>query len=811
MNSKLLITTLRVVAMIFLMQQFAFSQIHSSRNTTTSSNSIYYSAENLRSDTFNILKYFINLEIGNTGNHSVQGFTTVKMAPKLNNRTFIRFDLLKLVVDSVKENGNLLSFQYNDTILKVNFSSPKNITDTAFITVYYKGNPQTDASGWGGFYFDNSQGAQYAFNLGVGFAAKPHNYGRVWFPCFDNFVERSKYEFVISSDTNRKAVCNGQLISEIISANKRICTWQMNEEIPTYLACVAVANYQKVNWTVNTLNGIKPISLVAFASDTTAMKAGFVNLKNCIAGFEHYFGPYMWNKVGYYLVPFNGGAMEHATNIAYPRFAAGNLSYESLYAHELSHHWWGDLITCETQEDMWINEGMASFSAYLFKEWQYGKTAYLNDVKNEHEQLLHFLHKNEGGFRAVSGVPHSLTYGDHVYKKGADIAHTLRSYMGDTAFFNGAKYVMNQKAYSSINSNEFRDLLQTSSGQNLQSFFNDWVFSGGWSHFSIDSVKYVPLTTSAYNAIVSIKQKVFGAPHLHNNVPLELSFFKNDWSRVIKKLVMSGAHMTFTVTVPYEAVYCALNYDSKIGDATSHESKTIKTISNITYNLGKLFLKVQNAGTDSSLLRVIHNYVRPDDFKYNPFQHKLSDQHYWKLEGVLSNGFESKVRFNYDGTKTNSGSFSYLDTMLTAFNGDSIQLFYRKSAADEWVMIQPSLRFVSGAKSGFIEIDTLKLGEYTFGNIGDTSSVGWKEVSIPKIELKVYPNPAKQKCKVELKENLNQEFVLNVYAVDGKLVKGFKLVQQISDIELKEIPPGTYFLHLESKGNVLHTQKLILE
>lgn len=811
MNSKPLKTTFRVVAMIFLTQQFTYSQNHSSRNTHISSNSIYYSAENLRSDTFNILKYIINLEVGNTGNQSIHGFTTVKMAPKLNNRTFIRFDLLKLVVDSVKENGNLLNFNYNDTILKVNFSSPKNITDTSFITVYYKGNPQTDASGWGGFYFDNSQGAQYAFNLGVGFAAKPHNYGRVWFPCFDNFVERSKYEFVISSDTNRKAVCNGQLISEIISANKRISTWQMNEEIPTYLACVAVANYQKVNWTVNTLNGIKPISLVAFASDTTAMKAGFVNLKNCIAGFEYYFGPYMWNKIGYYLVPFNGGAMEHATNIAYPRFAAGNLSYESLYAHELSHHWWGDLITCETQEDMWINEGMASFSAYLFKEWQYGKTAYLNDVKNEHEQLLHFLHKNEGGFRAVSGVPHSLTYGDHVYKKGADIAHTLRSYMGDTAFFNGAKYVMNQKAYSSINSNEFRDLLQTSSGQNLQSFFNDWVFSGGWSHFSIDSVKYVPLSTSNYNAIVSIKQKVFGAPNLHNNVPLELSFFKNDWSRVIKKLVMSGAHMTFTVTVPYEAVYCALNYDSKIGDATSHENKTIKTTGNFTYNLGKLFLKVQNAGTDSSLLRVIHNYVRPDDFKNNPFQHKLSDQHYWKLEGILSNGFESKIRFNYDGTKTNSGSFSYLDTMLTAFNGDSIQLFYRKSVADEWVMVQPSLRFVSGAKSGFIEIDTLKLGEYTFGNIGDTSSVGWKEVSIPKIELKVYPNPAKQKCKVELKENLNQEFVLNVYAVDGKLVKGFKLVQQISEIEFKDMPPGTYFLHLESKGSVLHTQKLILE
>lgn len=772
---------------------------------------IYFSPENLRSDTFNVLKYTINLEIGNASTQDIKGNAQIRFAPKLNNRTFIRFDLLKLTIDSVKENNSLLSYVYNDTILKINFANPKNSVDTSIITVYYKGIPQVDVTGWGGFYFDNTQSAQYAWNLGVGFGAKPHNYGRVWYPCFDNFVERSKYEFNITTDTLRRAHCNGQLMSDVVSANKRTRKWILNEEIPTYLVCVAVANYTQVNWTVNTLNGVKPISLVAVASDTSAMKAGFVNLKNCIAGFEHYFGPYQWNKFGYYLVPFNGGAMEHATNIAYPRFAVGNLANEYLMAHELSHHWWGNLITCETQEDMWINEGMATFSAYLFTEWQYGKTKSLNEIKTEHDKLLHFLHINESGFRAVSGVPHNLTYGDHVYKKGADVAHTLRGYMGDTAFFTGAKYTLQQKSFNSINSNEFRDLLQTSSGQNLNDFFNNWIFAGGWSHFSIDSVKYVQLSSSSYNAVVSIKQKLFGAPALHNNVPLELSFFESNWNRVVRKVVLSGASATFTVNIPYSAVYCALNYDSKINDATSHEVKVIKSVSNLTYNLGKLYVKVQNKGLDSSMLRVVHNYVRPDALKQNPFQHKLSDQHYWRIEGILSPGFSAKARFNYDGTKSTGGTFSYLDTLLTLVNADSINVFYRLNAQSDWQLVQPSLRFTTGSKTGFIEIDTLKIGEYTFGNMGDTNSVGWKEAEIQKIGLKVYPNPTKQNCIIEFNENINMDCELTLYNIEGKLVIKKTLNTRVTQLELTELARGTYMLKLEHNGNTLHSQKLIIE
>ncbi|MDI1355453.1 MAG: M1 family aminopeptidase [bacterium] len=786
-------------------------QINCQNSKPSPAASIYYSAENLRSDTFDILKYTINLEIGSTTASQIKGNTQVRFAPKMNNRNFIRFDLLKLIIDSIKEGNTILTYTYNDTIVKINFTAPKNVTDTSVFTVFYKGQPQIDASNWGGFYFDNTQNAQYAYNLGVGFAAKPHNYGRVWFPCFDNFVERSTYEFNITTDTLRRAHCNGQLISDVISNQKRTRKWILTETIPTYLACVAVAKYVQVNWTVATLNGIKPITLVGVAADTAAMKTGFVNLKNCITGFENYYGPYKWNKFGYSLVPFNSGAMEHATNITYPRSAIGNLANEDLYVHELSHHWWGDLITCETQEDMWINEGMASFSAFLFFEWQYGKANYLAKVKTQHDDLLHFLHKKEGGFRAISGVPHSLTYGDHVYKKGADVAHTLRGYMGDTAFFNAIKYTMQQKAYKSINSTELMNLMQTSSTQNLNDFFNGWVFSGGWPHFSIDSVRYVSVGSNSVNAIVSLKQKLFGAPAIFSNVPLEISFFKGDWSRVTKKVVMSGTSQTFTVPIPFSAVLASLNYDSKINDATSHEYKTIKTPGSINYALGKVLLQVVNSGADSSLIRVIHNYVKSDPFKTTS-PHKLSDQHFWKVEGIFSPGFVSKAQFNYNGYKGTTGAYIYMDTLLTRVNGDSIALFYRSSVLQDWQWLKSATVTAINPKSGYITIDTLKPGEYTFGNLGDKESVGLRITAGATQAVKIFPNPARQKCTIECSMKAETDYLLRIYNMDGKIVLSGQLKNKSTVIDVSELIPGSYVITIwKEEGSLLHSQKLIIE
>lgn len=768
--------------------------------------SMYNSVENKRSDTIDVIKYTINLDITDFSNQKIKGNTVIRLAPKLNSQNHVCLDLLKMTVDSIKVLSNLITYSYNDTLLIANLPTIINTVDTIDLTVYYHGVPQGDPAGWGGFSFNGN----YAYNLGVGFGAKPHNYGRVWFPCFDNFVEKSRYEFNIITDPLKSAYCNGYLVSDNTASGKRTRSWKLDQQIPSYLASVAVADYAQVNMNIAALNGNLPAIIAARASDTTAVKNGFVHLPNAVQGFENYYGPYVWNRVGYCLVPFNSGAMEHATNISYPQ-AATAITYESeLMAHELSHHWWGDLMTCETQEDMWLNEGMASYSERLFLEWTYDYQRYIDEVKTVHDDIVKYIHLREKGFRAISGIPHQYTYGDHVYKKGADVAHTLRSYMGDAAFFNGLKYVLQQKAYKNMNSIEFRDLLQTSSGQNLTSFFDNWVLNGGWPHFSIDSVKTVP-TAGLYQNIVYVKQKLFGAPSLYTDVPLEITFMNSLWQKEVKQISMSGAVGVFTLQTAIAPLYAGINVDSKISDAISSEYKTIKTNASINYTLGRALLIVSNKGIDSSFVRIEHNFAAPDPFKNNPGNFRLNTQHYWKIDGILSSGFISKLRLNYDGNKSTSGN-SYLDTCLTKINGDSIILLYRKNAADDWKEVKHYTKFKIGTKTGFCTADTVKLGEYVFANGKSSVLAGLRESEKPADQLLVFPNPATNVLSITVTNVKTDSFsLIQIHDIQGKLVKQLDKISNENQVDIHEMAAGTYIVSLVHKGKIVSKTRFIKE
>ncbi|MFB0925404.1 MAG: hypothetical protein QMB65_08995, partial [Vicingaceae bacterium] len=223
-------------------------------------------ALNSRSDTIDILNYQINLDVTIFSGQQINGNCKVIFTPKLNNINAIDLDLQGLNVDSITSNGTSLIFSHNDTLIKITLASTVNTSDTSNLIVYYNGSPQTDPSGWGGFYFSGN----YAFNLGVGFDDNPHVYGRVWFPCFDNFVEKSSYEFNIITSNGKRAHCNGELISETVLSGDTISRkWVLNEEIPTYLACIAISDYQTVHQTFYGLIGPIPVELVSSASDTT--------------------------------------------------------------------------------------------------------------------------------------------------------------------------------------------------------------------------------------------------------------------------------------------------------------------------------------------------------------------------------------------------------------------------------------------------------------------------------------------------------------------------------------------------------------
>src|SRR5262249_54166 len=155
------------------------------------------------------------------------------------------------------------------------------------------------------------------------------------------------YDYHITTSDTNTAVCNGALLDTIHHPDGTITWhWRIDQPIPSYLAGISVGKYALVHETINGMNGQVPGQFAQPVQETTLTKNSFNHLPNAFSIFESDYGPYRWNKVGYVMVPYSNIAMEHATSITYPTdVLLGNTTYENLYAHELAHHWFGDLVT----------------------------------------------------------------------------------------------------------------------------------------------------------------------------------------------------------------------------------------------------------------------------------------------------------------------------------------------------------------------------------------------------------------------------------------------------------------------------------
>lgn len=769
--------------------------------------------ESLRSDTVDVLDYSVYLDFTNADLGTLSGNCQVKFSPLMNINS-LSLDLLSLTVDSVTMHGNPLLYNYNDTLLLVEFSSTINSGTTDSLVVYYHGAPQMDPSGWGGFYMTGG----YYYNLGVGFESDPHNFGRVWHPCFDNFVERATYRFEILTDGGNTAYCNGTRENVVsVGADSLLTTWVMHTEIPSYLASVAVSSYTHVaqNYYSVLQNQNFPIWLAAKPADTTNLKNSFIHLQDALAAFENYYGPYQWERVGYVLVPFNSGAMEHATNIAYPLLTAnGTTTYETLFAHELSHHWWGDWVTCKTAEEMWINEGMARYAEHLFTEALYGYEQYMSAMRTNHYDVLHMAHINDSGYYALNAVPVKYTYGDHSYNKGADVLHTMRSYMGDANFFAGLHAIQNDFGGGNISSVEFMEHLNTLSGVNVTDFFNAWIFQPGFAHFSVINFTVSP-NGGNYDVTVLVDQKLKGGADYHANVPLQLTFMDADWNTHTEEILMSGDYQQFQFTIPVNPVFAGINLNERINDATTAVSLPVTSTGTYQMNYAANFRLVVSSLTDSAFVRVEHNWVYPDVVGV-PDNIQISMQRYWNIHGVDLETIAGTMRFEFNGKNTSGGFYDHelmVDLGDQPFTEDSLVLLYRPNTSSDWQIHTNYTMNYTGShtdKYGYAVANIFMPGQYTFGY--RTHSVGLPDQHPDKI-FSVYPNPVSDTVFIDLNHWKNETFMAEVIGMEGR-VAFRKTIQggQKNALDVSSLGEGVYLILLyDSTGQTAGSKRIVVE
>ncbi len=677
---------------------------------------------NAKSDTFDILHYDLELDFTTLPQRLIQGRADLSITPLQAHTGVINIDLLKLQADSILQNGQALTYSHNDTILKINLLTNTMVGDTFILSIYYGGTPLGDGSGWGGWHHANP----YFFNLGVGFAADPHTYGRAWHPCFDNFVEKASYDFKVKTVIPRRPYCNGLRIAENTLNGDTIETiWQMSDPIPTYLASIAISNYTEIEDTVQGLQSVLPIQLMARANDSAAAVSAFSNLKAMFHSFENAFGPYHWQRVGYVMTTV--GAMEHATSIHLPRTLL-NPGGEDIIAHELAHHWWGDLVTCETDLDMWINEGMAEYCSHLYTEAVYNRDRYMDVVRDNAYRVLTQAHKSDNGYKPIYGLDHEYVYGFHVYQKGAMVGHNLRGYLGDSLFFSGLTTLLNNNLYANLNTQEFRDQLTAITGVNLTDFFKNWIYEPGFPSVWTDSV-----SISGSNVNLKLVQGSYEASSIYQNMPVDISFIGSNGQSETRRVILNGQSEKFSISgLGFTPSIVTPNYASLVltGDAYDAYDKTASFLDDYSE-----ITLTPYASVNSEKIIAVHHWSGPGGSKPGWADFRLSKNRFWSIH--LTDP-DDQIK----GRIVVNGSANGMDQDLLSVTGDSLVVLYRPFSGGDWNLWPYQSRTifgVPGSLQGFIELDSLQAGDYVLANTNE--SINLTEIG-HHFPYEIYPNPA---------------------------------------------------------------------
>lgn len=752
---------------------------------------------NGKSDSINILHYHIDLDLYSIASSQLKGVCSIDLSPKMNGINSLELDLLKLQVDSIKLNSNHLNYSHNDTIIRVHLGGSYSVGDTLKLKVYYRGNPPVDASGWGGFHGQSG----YYFNLGVGFAADPHTYGRAWFPCFDNFVEKSTYSFKVLTKNPLNSYCNGirtNLYNQ--GSDSTFSEWYLSNEIPTYLASVAVSNYQELKSSVNGIHGSIPFWLMAKAGDTVNLKIAFQNMNAILHSLEDHFGPYLWQKIGYAMTTI--GAMEHATSIHFPiNLINGTLGGEDIIVHELAHHWFGNLITCETADDMWINEGMAEYVSHLYSEQVYSRERYIKEVRSNAYVVLNTAHINDNGYRSIYGLPHEYVYGTHVYQKGAMVGHNLRAYLGDSLFFNGLSTLMQNNAFQNINTQEFENQLSNLTGTSLSNFFNDWVLNPGFPSFSIDSLHY---NSGTQDLFIKVAQNIREAPGFFQEVPVEISLFDSNGDTVNVQVNVNGQFGSKTLNnFPFQPKFALASYSGKLLSGDSYDEREIVQSKFYIDQYSKLRLDAKSV-LDTSKIFVVHHWAGPlNNRMAKDKDYRISKSRFWTIRGLDLENVELSARLNYNGT--NSG----LDGDLTQTTEDSLMVLYRKNPWDRWELYPQQIKTDLGNSTngiGYFDLNMLQEGDYVLANTAEKVSL--EEEIEAKNLVEVFPNPAKNLLQIKILDDRKSHQII-ISDDLGKVIYERKIEsgdQQSINIDLKGIHSS--FLILSVNG---YSQKIVLQ
>jgi aminopeptidase N len=388
----------------------------------------------------------------------------------------VQFELSsQLRVDSAIYHRQITIFTHTNDVIDIKLPSivPYGATDS--VTVFYHGSPSY--TGLGSYAIDYHSNVPIIWTLSEPFGAKE------WWPCKQSLNDKiDSIDVFITIPVQYKAASNGILVSEKPDTCWKTCHWKHRYPIAAYLVAIGVTNYSEYSIYAHYGNDSLLILNYIYPEDSARTRWQVDKTVEIMEMLMKHFGKYPFFKEKYGHAEFGrNGGMEHQTMGFMGRFE------DWLITHELAHQWFGDQVTCYSWQDIWLNEGFASFAEELLYEDFYPKS----DLVNWRRYVINNVTLGNGGSVYVYGndtndvnrvFDHRLSY-----DKGAMVLQMLRWILGDSIFYTGIRNYLNDSrlSYGYALTVDFRKHMEAASGKDLNDYFMDWIYREGYPSYSV--------------------------------------------------------------------------------------------------------------------------------------------------------------------------------------------------------------------------------------------------------------------------------------------------------------------------------------
>lgn len=372
----------------------------------------------------------------------------------------LSLDLVRLRASKVRVDGTKASrFTQSPTALTIVPPAPIEAGEEFVVTVEYAGSPAPRSSAWGTVGWEE-------LTDGVIVASQPSG-APTWFPCNDDPADKASYRIAVTTEQAYTVVANGTPQPPRSRSGRTTWTFEQPEPTSTYLATVQIGRYEQVPVALGNVPGV----LAGPPRLRSRIGHDFGALPKMMACFTEAFGPYPFPSYTVVVTDDDLAIPLEAQGMAIfgANHADGRGGSERLVAHELAHQWFGNSVGVATWRDIWLNEGFACYSEWLWSEYSGGATAsrLASDTRSRLSRLPQDIVVGDPGPKAM--------FDDRVYKRGALTLQALRLTVGDETFFETLRSWAELHRHGVASTEDFVEHASRVAGRPLADLFDDWL------------------------------------------------------------------------------------------------------------------------------------------------------------------------------------------------------------------------------------------------------------------------------------------------------------------------------------------------